>query len=78
MLRIGAYVFSTFILPMAQAVSAIVGAKCLCIYALPESKLVAYYEKLGFSRLPFAQEVFVHDRIKPYYDKDCIFMYQLL
>ena len=78
MKRIGAYVFSAFILPLAKSVSELVGARCLCVYALPVRKLVDYYGKLGFSRLPSEQEQFVHGRIKPDYDKDCVFMYQPL
>lgn len=78
MKHIGAHVFSAFILPLAKSVSALAGARCLCVYALPVRKLVDYYGKLGFSRLPPEQEQFVHGRIKPDYDKGCIFMYQPL
>lgn len=50
--------------------------KWLCIYALPISKLLEYYEKLGFARLDEEREAFVYSHVKPKYDKDCIFMYQ--
>ena len=56
-----------------------VAAKWLCIYALPEPKLLDYYRKnLGFSRLPPEKEAFVYGHVKPKYDQDCIFMYQPL
>ena len=42
---------NAFIRPIAQYVSEFVGAKWLCIYALPDDKLIGYYGKLGFSRL---------------------------
>ena len=56
--------------------SSFVGAKWLCIYALPINKLLEYYEKLGFARLDEEREAFVDSHVKPKYDKDCIFMYQ--
>ena len=48
------------------------------IYALPEKKLLKYYKKLGFSRLPKEQEKFVQHHVKPKYDEGCVFMYQTL
>lgn len=48
------------------------------IYALPEERLMNHYKKMGFSRLPEAQEKFVQNHVKPKYDEDCIFMYQPL
>ena len=77
--QIGAYVFMEFVLPICHQVASLIGAKWLCIYALPETKLVAYYcQKLGFSRLDAEQEAFVYSHVKPKYDKGCIFMYQNL
>ena len=76
---IGAYVFLEFILPFALRSASFVAAKWLCIYALPEPKLLDYYCKnLGFSRLPPEKEAFVYGHVKPKYDQDCIFMYQPL
>ena len=74
--RIGAYVFVSFILPIVQHIAELVGAKWLCVYALPEEKLIRYYETLGFSRLSRDQEEFVYRHVKPKYDENCIFMYQ--
>ena len=76
--KVGAYVLAAFIRPIAQYVSEFVGAKWLCIYALPDDKLIGYYGKLGFSRLPAEQESFVYSHVKPKYDDGCIFMYQPL
>lgn len=76
---IGAYVFLEFILPLALYSASFVAAKWLCIYALPEPKLLEYYRNnLGFSRLPPEKESFVYGHVKPKYDQDCIFMYQPL
>lgn len=74
--KIGVFVFLNFIIPIVRHVSSFVGAKWLCIYALPISKLLEYYEKLGFARLDEKREAFVYSHVKPKYDKDCIFMYQ--
>ena len=47
------------------------------IFALPIEKLIGYYnDKLEFSRLHEIEEEKMHNRIRPEYDKDCIFMYQ--
>ena len=46
--RIGAYVFVVFILPMVRHIARVIGAKWLCVYSLPEEKLMQYYESLGF------------------------------
>lgn len=74
--KIGVFVFLNYIIPIVRHVSSFVGAKWLCIYALPISKLLEYYEKLGFARLDEEREAFVYSHVKPRYDKDCIFMYQ--
>jgi len=76
--KVGAYALAAFIRPIAQYVSEFVGAKWLCIYALPNDKLIGYYGKLGFSRLSAEQESFVYSHVKPKYDDGCIVMYQPL
>ncbi len=78
--KIGALVFLEFILPIARAAASLVGAQLLCVFALPERKLLDYYtQTLGFSRLPSAElESFVYDRVKQDYDKGCVFLYQAL
>ncbi|WP_022931531.1 hypothetical protein [Treponema bryantii] len=55
-----------------------VGVSAIYIYALPEEKLMKHYKKMGFSRLPPEPEMFLQNHVKPKYDKDCIFMYQIL
>ena len=76
--KIGVFVFLNFIIPIVRQVAAFVGAKWLCVYALPIPKLLEYYEKLGFARLDEEREAFVYSHVKPKYDKDCIFMYQAI
>jgi len=74
----GAFIFRTFIRPLAECMAKYIGVNSLYIYALPEEKLIEHYKTLGFSRLPPEQEKFVYNHVKPKYDADCIFMYQTL
>ncbi len=76
--QIGEIIFRSFILPTVKHIQNFVAVKALYIYALPEDKLISYYEKLGFTRLEKEEERFVHAHVKPKYDEDCIFMYQIL
>lgn len=75
---IGKMMFTDFILPIAKFVGEIVGVQALYIYALPEDDLIQHYAKMGFNRLLPEEEKFVHEHVKPAYDKDCIFMWQHL
>lgn len=75
---IGADIFRTFILPIAQAAAMHIGVRILYIFALPYDRLISHYEKLGFIRLNKIQEREMHRRIKPRYDRGCIFMYQVI
>ena len=75
---LGTTILRKFILPIAQHIQNFVAVKALYIYALPEDKLISHYEKLGFTRLDKEEEAFVHAHVKPKYDADCIFMYQIL
>lgn len=76
--QIGEILFRSFILPTVQHIQNFVAVKALYIYALSEDKLISHYQKLGFSRLDDEEEKFVHSHVKPKYDADCIFMYQIL
>ena len=76
--QIGEIIFRSFILPTVKHIQNFVAVKALYIYALPEDKLISHYEKLGFTRLDKEEEAFVHAHVKPKYDADCIFMYQIL
>ncbi|MBO4321031.1 MAG: hypothetical protein J5857_11260 [Treponema sp.] len=76
--RLGAYIFENFIIPITRCMAKYVGVNSLYIYSLPEDKLLSYYSRLGFSRLTSEQEKFVQLHVKPKYDEGCIFMYQTL
>lgn len=76
--KIGAYTFLAFVLPIVKHAAGIIGAKWLCIYSLPEAKLMRYYESLGFRSLAPGEEAFVYSHVKPEYDSGCIFMYQCI
>ena len=75
----GIVIFNDFIRPIAEKAADYIGARILYIFALPYPKLMKHYqEKYGFVRLPSAAEAKLHCRIKPIYDKSCVFMYQLI
>ena len=75
MRKIGAYVFNKFILPVVRNIADWIGMRCLYIYALPKSKLISYYERLGFRRMSDEDAKFVYSHVKPRYDNGCVFMY---
>ena len=74
---VGDYIFHTLIIPLIEVVSKLVGTSVIYIFALPRERLVKHYEEVfGFSRLSKMQEMSMHKRIRPRYDKGCIFMYR--
>lgn len=73
---LGCYVFDSFVYPLVCDISSYVGAAILYIFSLPEKKLMEHYGKMGFQRLPSKMERFIHRRVKPAYDRGCIFMAQ--
>ena len=75
---LGEIIFRNFIIPIAKHVQKFIAVKALYIFAIPEERLISHYKKLGFSRLDEKEESFVHAHVKPKYDNDCIFMYQIL
>lgn len=75
---IGADVFFKIIVPIVKQLQDYVGIEALYIYALPEESLIEYYKFLGFYRLEPDDEKFVHVHVKPKYDDECIFMYQII
>ncbi len=75
---LGGLIFSDFILPIVNDAASIIGVSFLYIFALPRRTLIDNYAKYGFERLPEEDERRMHHRIKPHYDRDCIFMYQTL
>lgn len=76
--RIGMVVFRYFVIPVVKKASEDIGIKIIYIFALPYSSLISYYQSLNFQRLNTLQERIMHARIKPRYDRGCIFMYQML
>ena len=76
--KIGIIIFNDFIIPTIQDVAKYVGVKIIYIFALPFESLLKRYNKYGFRRLNRASEVKLHKRLKPEYDKSCVFMYQVL
>ena len=74
--KIGAYVFLHFVLPLVRQASSLIGARLICLYALPVTRLIRYYETLGFRRLDADTTKFVNSRVKPKYDRGCVFMFR--
>ena len=75
---VGFTIFSELILPIVYSVSEYVGVNMIYIFALDYETLINRYKRYGFSRLDSESENKLHQRVKPSYDDDCIFMYQLL
>lgn len=74
---IGCIIFQSFILPLVQEAASIVGVRIIYIFALPVPELILHYNReYGFVRLDSDSEDNLHQRVKPAYDKDCIFMFQ--
>ena len=76
--KLGVYIFNSFIFPLVDDISKLVGAEYLYIYALPEEKLMEYYKTMGFELFPREAEEYIYHHTKPYYDKGCRFMYQVI
>ncbi len=76
--RLGEQVFRRFIIPTVKYGAELFGIQAIHIYALPEDELLEHYGSFGFSRLPPEMEAYIHAHLKPDYDTNCIFMYQLL
>lgn len=76
--EIGKIILTIFVIPLIKYIRNFVAVKALYIYALPSEKLINHYESLGFHRLSPDEEAFVHAHVKPKYDDECIFMYQIV
>lgn len=76
--RFGAYIFNQFILPLTMEITKYVGAAYLYIFALPDNKLMAHYETMGFSHTSEKMRRFIYSHVKPAYDEGCTFMWQKL
>lgn len=75
---IGLLIFLDFIIPIVRRVSVEVGVRIIYIFALPFESLINIYRDYGFKRLSKSNENQLHRRIKPSYDENCIFMYQMI
>ena len=75
---VGTVIFENFIRPIIEETSKSIGIRLIYIFALPFDKLIHRYTQYGFARLDSPYEDELHKRLKPQYDEDCIFMYQLL
>lgn len=75
---VGVNIIKKFVIPVTKDAAEIIGVRFLYIFALPYDSLISHYEDIGFSRLPATQERLIHKRIKPRYDRGCIFMYMNL
>ena len=73
---VGYFTLKTGMVSINEMVSRYVGVYLLFIFALPYKGLIEYYEKMNFRRLSLADEYFLHRRLKPRYDRGCIFMSQ--
>lgn len=75
---VGEYVYKKYALSIVKDVANKIGVNILYLFALPDDKLVSYYEhKLGF-HLPETQN---GKRCKPFvptFDEGCVFMYQII
>ena len=76
--NLGSTIFAEFILPLVKYVKSFIGLQAIYIFALPQDKLINHYKTMGFNRLNTEDEKFVHQHVKPKYDEDCIFMFQLI
>lgn len=74
----GIIVFSKYIIPIIMQAAKKIGIKYVFIYSLPMQSLINRYKKYRFKRLSSKQEKELHKRLKPKYDRGCIFMYQEL
>lgn len=76
---LGEVIFGTIIKPIIEETAKLVGVRIVYIFALPNAKLISYYQNaFDFVRLNREQEEKMHNRIRPEYDRNCIFMYQRL
>ena len=75
---LGNLLFTKLIVPFIKEHAKTLGIYMIYLFALPYTKLIQTYERYGFKRLTPKDEGMLHQRLKPAYDKACIFMYQPL
>lgn len=74
----GMLLFRDLILEMVRRAAQIIGVYLLYIYSLPIPIVMENYANYGFVRLPEVEEQQLHSRLKPRYDRQCVFMYMAL
>ena len=70
----GRNIFRELVLDIIERTADLVGVSAVYLYALPYGKVIASYERYGFSRLAPKNEEQLHARIKPRYDAQYVFM----
>lgn len=75
---VGEYVFLRYVLPVVHNISKQIGVNIFYLFALPDEKLIHYYQqKLGF-HIPQPLEIRYTKPYTPSFDEGCVFMYQML
>lgn len=74
----GGVVFYDLVLPVIREAARHVGVAAVYLFSLPEESVIENYRRYGFERLGEAQEALLHARLKPRYDRSCVFMYAML
>ncbi|WP_155839567.1 hypothetical protein [Butyrivibrio proteoclasticus] len=74
----GLIIFNDFILPICEQAKQLVGCEILYGFSVDEKgKLLdRYLNEYNFARLDPESEAKVQDRLRPYFDKGCVFIYQ--
>ena len=75
---LGSYIFYSFVIPLVQYISDFVGAELLYIYALPHDRLMEHYRTMGFETASKKVSRYLYRHVKPFYDRQCVFMYQAI
>ena len=74
----GETIFRELVLDIVRRTAQLVGVSVVYLFALPDERLIAAYERYGFSRLDPDREALLHARMKPRYDAQCVFMFMRL
>ena len=73
----GPLIFRDFILPVVRNASRIIGVEFLYGFSVDDGALLRrYLEVYGFNRLDPEAERQIHERLRPWYDKGCTFIYR--
>lgn len=75
---VGKEIFYNLVLWVIDNAREWVGIDIVYLFVLPNESLINRYKEYGFSRLSSFQERAIHKRIRPRYDKSCIFMFRQL